>query len=79
MGLLRAFNVGNILHILRNKKIKQKCIVYKCESFRAYKEKLGSFSQISAAFFFSFCFNLLLPLDYFSLLDLECLLHTGVN
>lgn len=54
MGLLRVFNVGNILHILRNKKIKQKCIVYKCESFRAYKEKLGSFSQISAVFFFFF-------------------------
>lgn len=51
MGLLRAFNVGNILHVLRNNNIIEKCIVYKCVSFRACKVKLGSFSQISAVFF----------------------------
>ena len=44
--------MGNIVHILRKNKIIQKRFVYKCVSFRAYKEKLGSFSQISAVLFF---------------------------
>ena len=50
MGLLRAFNMGNTLRIVRNNKIIQKCIVHKCVRLGAYKVKLGSFSQISAVF-----------------------------